>query len=137
MTTTGTTTMERREGGLLERALRGNALFSAVSGAALLLASGPIAAWMGIGQPLVLAGTGAGLLGWAYLLWRGAGGPDQVALGRGAVAGDLAWVVGSVLILLAGRPELSRAGMWAVAGVADIVAIFALLQIIGLRRIRG
>ena len=53
------------------------------------------------------------------------------------IDGDLLWVAGSILLLLGGWLPMSMGGMWAVGIVADIVAIFAILQYVGWRRMRG
>ena len=47
---------------------------------------------------------------------------------------DLLWVVASAALLIVGGP-LTVAGKWAVAMVADVVLLFAILQIVGLRRL--
>lgn len=51
-----------------------------------------------------------------------------------AVVLDAAWVAGSAVLILAG--VLSRAGNWTVAVVADIVLLFAALQLYGIRKMR-
>jgi hypothetical protein len=48
---------------------------------------------------------------------------------------DIAWVTGSILLLASGLVPLSTARKWSIAILADIVALFALLQFIGLRRV--
>ena len=48
------------------------------------------------------------------------------------IAADALWVGGSWLAIAAGLT--SGGGTWAVAGVADIVALFAILQWLGLRK---
>ena len=51
-----------------------------------------------------------------------------------AVAMDLAWVAGSVAVISTGA--LTVGGNWLVAVVADVVLLFAVLQVMGLRRVR-
>jgi hypothetical protein len=53
------------------------------------------------------------------------------------IGGDLLWVVASYAILLAGRPALTTAGSWSVGILAEIVALFAVIQFVGLRRLRA
>jgi hypothetical protein len=48
---------------------------------------------------------------------------------------DALWVSGSVIILFTDLVPLTTVGYWAVAIVADIVAVLAILQYIGLRRL--
>ncbi len=47
---------------------------------------------------------------------------------------DVAWVAGSALILLFDLVPLTTAGRWTIALLAEVVALFAILQTIGLRR---
>ncbi|MEZ4674323.1 MAG: hypothetical protein R2932_08785 [Caldilineaceae bacterium] len=49
---------------------------------------------------------------------------------------DLLWVIASATILLFGWPATTTVGgMWAIAIVAEIVATFAILQYVGIRRL--
>ena len=47
--------------------------------------------------------------------------------------GDLGWVAGSAALLLLDPVGLTRAGFWAVGGVAEVVLTFAVLQMVALR----
>lgn len=119
---------------LLRRALRGNAAFSTASGLAFVAASGPIAATIGLEQPIVLIAIGLGLLVFAAGLIRNAARANVNRIeARLAVAGDLAWVLGSGVVIALGI--LTRTGNWAAAIVADVVLLFAILQLVGLRRL--
>lgn len=120
----------------LRRAMRGNALFSAASGLVSLLAARPLAAFMGLQPPLVFVVLGILLLVYAALLAAVTNG-EQVErkYGLAATVMDVAWVTGSILILLIGQPELTTAGRWTVALLAEAVAFFAIWQAYGLRRI--
>ena len=122
---------------LLRHALQGNGIFSGVSGLAFILAAKPIAAFLGLDAPLVLAGLGVGLVLYAAGLFReGAREPLNRQFAVVAILLDLAWVVGSAVLLLTNWLPFTTAGSWAVAIVADVVAVFAILQFIGLRRLR-
>jgi hypothetical protein len=48
---------------------------------------------------------------------------------------DALWVLGSAVILFTDLVALTLVGFWAVAIVADIVAVLAILQFIALRRL--
>ena len=50
------------------------------------------------------------------------------------IALDVLWVLGSVLLIFTDLVPLSIGGKWTVALIADIVALFAILQYVGLRR---
>ncbi len=118
---------------LLRMSLLSNALFSTVSGVAFIVASGPIAAAIGLPYPGILVAIGVSLLLFAAGLFTNAR-RDNVNLteARVAVALDFAWVVGSAVVIAAG--VLNTTGNWAVAMVADLVLAFAILQYVGIRR---
>ena len=122
---------------LLRRALVANALFSGLSGMILALGARPVASFLGLQDAVVLTVAGALLLLYAAGLFYVATRP---AVNRAAawlaVALDLLWVVGSALILLAGWLPLTTAGKWAVGIVAELVFLFALFQLLGLRRLQ-
>ncbi|MFB3094636.1 MAG: hypothetical protein ACE10O_02120, partial [Candidatus Acidiferrales bacterium] len=52
------------------------------------------------------------------------------------IALDVLWVAGSFQLVLASPPGLTGGGKWAVGMIADIVALLALLQFLGLRRLK-
>ena len=121
----------------LRRALRGNALFSALSGAALVVAPGFMVSLTGLGTPLLVRTVGLALVLFAADLWLNARRP-AVHAGRAAaaVAMDLLWVVASAVLLAVGVEGLTRAGWWTVAIVAEVVLLWAVLQAYGLRKAR-
>jgi hypothetical protein len=131
------TTQTLQNDSLLRRALLGNTLFSGLSGLIAALAAVPLATFIGLPSPIILIVLGLGLMGYAALLYRMA---TRQPLSRNAalfaVAADIAWVAGSILLLLLGWPPFTTAGKWLVAILADIVAVFAVVQFIGLRRLR-
>ncbi len=125
---------------LLRNALRGNGLFSALTGAAFILAAQPIAQLMGVSPEaaIVFIMLGVGLLGYAALLWVGASRQAlDPRLGWLATAADIVWVVGSILILALDLFSLSTEGRWLVLIIAAIVLDFVIVQAIGLRRLRA
>lgn len=130
----GTVGQERST--MARQALRGNALFSLLSGALLLLGTGAVDSFLGLGSPLALRVVGVGLLAWAVWLLREAGrdalDPRVV---RVAIAGDALWVGLTLVMLVAGWPPLSSAGRWALLFVADLVGLIALWEWLGLRRL--
>ncbi|MEM1453378.1 MAG: hypothetical protein AAF957_16765 [Planctomycetota bacterium] len=121
---------------LLRRALKGNAVFSFLCGTALLAGGGGLAPLFGI-PALALRVVGLTLLPFAVGLWRNA---SRTTVARGeawtAVALDLAWVAGSIALVVFELWPLESAGTWAVIGLADVVAFWALLQTFGLLRSR-
>lgn len=119
---------------LLRRALRGNGIFSTVSGIAFIAGAKPVSAAIGLDYPLVVGIVGASLLLFAAGVFRNAA-RERISRIEASltVAGDLVWVVASGVIIALGL--LSTTGNWAVAVVADVVLVFAIFQFVGLRRI--
>ena len=140
-----TQTDTSQRGALLRNTLLANAAFSGISGAVLLLASSPVAEFMGIaewqlveglGGATVLSILGIGLFIWmADVLFVATRSPMETRLAWGIVAGDMLWVVGSALILLTNALPLTTGGGWLVLILADAVLVFALVQIVGIRRL--
>lgn len=120
--------------GALRRALQVNAAFSLASGLALLLAAGQLSGFIGI-EPIVLRAVGIGLLPWAAMVFQTA---QRAAVRRREVcvviAGDLAWVAGTIILALAASSAFTVAGLITFLVLGAIVADFAAAQIIGLRR---
>jgi hypothetical protein len=127
-----------QESKLLRQALRGNGVFSAISGLTLIIAVRPIAAFMGLAWPLALTITGLVLLPYAAVLfWATSQAEIDPRLAKTAVVLDGLWVIGSILLLLTDWLNLSVAGNWTVALLAEAVLTFAILQALGLRRARS
>ena len=121
---------------LLRRALTANVIFSLASGAAMLLDGGPIAALMGLASPLPIQALGAGVLLFGLLVWAIARrSPINAGHARIILALDVAWVAISALEIEFNPFGMTGAGLWLVAGVADVVAVIALFEYLGLRRL--
>lgn len=119
----------------LRRALQANALFSLISGLAFIIASGAVAQFLGPNIPgWVVLAVGVGLLPFGFLVYRAAANDLQQA--RMISVMDIAWVVGSFLLLGLGWSLFTVAGRWFVGLQAEAVATFAILQLIGLRRLQ-
>jgi hypothetical protein len=126
---------ETTKASILRRALQANGLFSALSGLTFIFAAKPLATLIGVSMPEILIGIGIALLGYAAGLFRNARRePINHTEAWIAVSLDMAWVAGSVVVIFAG--VLTTTGNWIVAIVADIVLLFGLLQLWGLRRLR-
>ena len=107
--------------------LRANAAFSIVSGGSLLLAAPAIGTVLGSVEPWLLRLIGAGLLLFAALVLHEARAPSAAGTWP-ILAGDLGWVLASILLVAWGPGWLSLAGRWVVLVVAAIVGLFAYLQ---------
>jgi hypothetical protein len=119
----------------LRKALIGNALFSTLSGLTILFAQGWVLRILGVSKDVSLPILGLGLLVFAATLVINAR-RQQVKTSDAwmAVLMDVAWVLGSyVLIFIV---PFSTEGKWVVGLVAELVLGFAVLQIVGIRRIQ-
>lgn len=119
----------------LRMALRSNAIFSAISGCVFVVASGPLSQWIGPQQPALIVAIGVSLLVFAVSLFATSRRETMNLMEAWtAVSLDTAWVIGSGIVIFSG--VLSTQGNWAVAIIADIVMVFAVLQCVGIRRLR-
>ena len=122
---------------LLRTALRGNGIFSLISGALFILLAQSISEFLGIAPDafVVVALIGVGLLGFSGMLfWLTSRTAIATTLAIGAIVGDVAWVIGSIALLVFDPFQFSTAGRWAILIIADAVGIFAILQFMGLCR---
>ena len=121
--------------GLLKKALIGNAVFSILSGAAILWANRWLVGFLGLSDKVSLAILGVSLIVYAAILWLNARRPKiRITDAWIAVAMDAVWVVGSYAVIF--LVPFSVAGKWVIALVAEVVLAFALLQWLGIRRVR-
>jgi len=121
--------------GLLKRALTGNAMFSGLSGTAILLANRWLVKFLGLPDKVSLAILGVSLLVYAAVLWFNARRPKlRIIDAWVAVVMDAVWVLGSYILIFV--IPFSLAGKWVVARVAELVLAFAVCQWLGIRRIR-
>jgi hypothetical protein len=128
---------KEKRSSFLVKVLRTDGAFATFSGAILLLAAGPIAGLIELSSPLALALVGLILLGYGgFLLYFAAREPQNRTVAREAIVLNLLWVVGSYAGLLLGVFPVNTAGKWAIAIVAEAVALFAILESVALWRIR-
>lgn len=122
---------------LLRNSLKVNDVFSLLSGLTIIATSGELPELIGAGSSTFYLVLGVALLVWAadvYLVSRG--NPINTTLARGIFIGDVVWVLGSIAILLFDLFGLTTEGKWVVLIVADLVAIIAIAEYLGLRRLR-
>jgi hypothetical protein len=123
---------------LLRRSLQANAWFSGVSGLLFLLATQPIATFLGLENLWMIRVLGPGLL--FYALWLGFISRRSTLDFRevwSAIALDGSWVISSAILLVGELLPLTRSGMWAIGIVADMVACLAVLQMYALFKFRS
>lgn len=127
----------RAEATLLRRALLGNAAFSAICGLLVVVLDTRIAAVMSDLQHHLWP-LGLMLLGFAAsLVWFSTRPTISSAWVTSVIVADLAWVVGTVGLLVGWHGTLTAAGLWILAMVGMLVFTFAELQWLGLRRLRS
>ena len=119
---------------LLRQALLADAVTSAACALLLIAAAGPLAGLLGLPAGL-LRGAGIVLVPFVALLAVMA---MRDSLPRilvwAVIAGNALWAVESALLLASGRVEPTRAGYAFVVAQAIVVAMYAQLQFMGLRR---
>jgi len=119
---------------LLRTTLTVNALATAASGVTLGLGAVPLAPVFGLPAPLPLAVFGAALVGFAFYVWRVRREPVDLAQARAVFVMDVAYVIASVGLIVGWPQALSSLGRVGVALMADVVAVFAFFEFVGLRR---
>ena len=121
---------------LLRYALRANSLFSTTSGLALTLGGPWFASVVGVGPGWLYRAIGVGLVLYGIGLWSNANRSEiNLTEVRWALAMDWLWVIGSVAVVLL-APAINEAGVWIVGIVGVVVADFAVVQWLGMRRVR-
>lgn len=122
-------------GRLLAQAMSVNALFSVVSGAVLATLSWALDGVFGPPAWLLTA-VGLGLLAFAAGLIVIMARPRLLgAGGRAVICADLTWVVAAVVLLALQVDGLTAIGRLTLGVVSAVVAVLAVWQAIGLRRI--
>jgi hypothetical protein len=121
---------------LLRRVLFVDGTFSGTTGILLIVAAGFLSEQFGLAT-LFLRLVGLGLIPFAATLFYLAPRVERFRqLAWVVVAGNLAWAVASGILLLTGWVEPTNLGIAFVIGQAVLVAGFADLQLIAMRRSR-
>jgi hypothetical protein len=119
----------------LRRSLQLDGIASGLCGVLLVAAASPISAVIGLAEPGIAQVVGALLVVYAAaLLWNGARATVSRAEALAAVVLNAGWVIGSAVVILAG--PLTLIGNLAVAALAAAVLLFAVLEVVGLTRLR-
>lgn len=116
---------------LLTSTLTVNASLSATTGVALVVAAAPLTDWLGIPTWVGLL-LGLGLVLFAVQVLRVARRPGRTQVIQ-VISADVIWVVGATTVILVFPGSMSTAGLWALGAVTAAVALFAVLQAVGLR----
>jgi len=119
----------------LRRSLQLDGIASGLCGVLLVVAASPISAVIGLAEPGIARVVGALLVVYAAaLLWNGERATVSRAEAVAAVVLNAGWVIGSAVVILAG--PLTLIGNLAVAALAAAVLLFAVLEVVGLTRLR-
>lgn len=115
--------------------LRADGALVATSAVGLIAGARPVSSFLGLDGAMGLVIVGVVFVPCAALLfwWAGRRPVARYAVVAAAVV-NVAWVIGSVALLLLDRPELTSGGRWAVAVVAGLVALVGAAEIVALRR---
>jgi hypothetical protein len=120
----------------LKNVLFSDSVFSFISGLAFLLFSRAIASFLGLSAAWIILALGLGLIVYGIEIFLAARAePVNMDIAKFAVYANLAWVLGSAVLIFANLVHFTTAGKWAIAIVADVVLVFAILQYVGLRRL--
>ena len=118
----------------LRRVLLADGLASGSTGLLLALAAGPLADLLGLSTTL-LRTTGVILLPFAaFVLWLATRPTISRRLVWALIATNALWTIDSVALLLTGWVDPTTLGVAFVIGQALVVAAFAEMQYLGLRR---
>lgn len=127
--------MNAQNKALLLRALRLNAYFSGISSLTLFAAGPWVAVQLGLGAPLLVYLTAGLLTVFSLQLFNivrtGAIRRWEIAA---IIGGDLAWVIGTVVLVAIHFDSLTTIGLLLVDLVAIAVLFLAIQQIRGMRR---
>src|SRR5690606_4272623 len=100
-----------------------------VSGALLVVASRPLAEFLGVSSAAALLILGIILLLYAVdLFWITSRENLSLPFAWFAIIMDVLWVIGSVILLVADPLGLTVTGKWAIGLIAEAVALFAVVQ---------
>ena len=125
----------RENGRFLRNVLRWNALFSTLSGLFVLFFAETVAQLIGLANPMILVVLGIGLLPFAFFVYQvSAMKTLNYKLVWTIIVMDVMWVVGSVILLFSNLLPLTTVGKWSIGLLADVVAIFAILEYVGVRK---
>lgn len=123
---------------LLKNALLANATFSVLSGTGILLFTQELSKIFAGIAPIYLQILGVGLFIFAaYVLWVATKTPIVPAEAKAVTFADWGWVAGSVLLVIAAVDALSLLAIDLILGIALVVAVFAILQTKGLKRMQN
>lgn len=133
MTTLSTAT---RSDSLLRLAMRVDAVCSALCGIAFVAAAGPLSSYTGIPKSIQY-GLGVGFMLYGITVFVLAGLPQVRTPGIGVAVANALGTVIAVVVVVSGMLPLTTAGIVVVLAIGVYTLVFADLQYLGVRRIKG
>ena len=125
----------KENGRFLTNVLRANAIFSTVSGLLVIFFADSIAQLIGLANPMILVGLGITLLPFAFFVYKvSAMEVVNSKLVWVIIELDALWVLGSAILLFANVVPFTTMGKWSIGLLAEVIAIFAILEYVGLRK---
>jgi hypothetical protein len=127
-------TVRSTESNLLKRVLLANSVFSTLSGIICIIAAPALTTFLGLPTTIPMFILGVLLLLFAfdvYLIAKRT--PIEKNKATIVLIADILWVIASAVLLIADPFSFTTQGRWAILILADVVAVFAILEFIGLR----
>jgi hypothetical protein len=125
-----------RSDALLRLAMRADAVLSGLCGIALIVAAGSLSGFTGL-PTASLYGAGAAFVVYATVVFLAAGLERVRTAGIATAIANLLFTVLAVAVVLARPVDLTTAGVVAVLAGGVYTLVFADLQYLGVRRIKG
>jgi hypothetical protein len=121
---------------LLRRALQADGVLGGIaSGVLCVLGASPIATFMGLANSLPVLVIGIGLISWGVVLLTLSSRPViEQRFVAAVITVNIVWIVASLVILAADLFGLTTGGRWTVLIVSDVVLLFTIAEVVGLRR---
>lgn len=118
----------------IRRVLQIDAIATGATALLALVIAGPLGDWFGLPEALLRI-VGAGLVPFViFVAWTGWRTEVSKSTVRAIIAANCAWVIASVSLLFTGWVAPTALGVVFVVAQATIVAAFAELQVIGLKK---
>ena len=128
-----TVTTHTKPDTLLRGSLKANATFSMASGVLGTVLAAPIAEFMGLPTTAVLVVAIGVVMFGVLILLNARRETVRIAEARLTVIADIAWVIGAATLIFLFPDLMTTGGKLLLGGISVIVAVFAVLQSIGLR----
>ena len=121
---------------LLRLALRADATLSGLAGLAIAAAAGPLSSLTGL-TPAQEYGIGAAFVLYGLVVFSLAALPSLRGVGIGVMIANAVGTIGAVIIAVTDWVSLTEAGVIVILAMGVYTAFFALLQYLGVRRLRA